>query len=135
MVGRSRASLLPGQELTFGPSAAPVPRCHDGVMGDRGLCPHGLERASCLICRTLAPTGPRPARLDQDRVAERRRSFGVGRTLAVLPVVAVAGLLVVSWVAAFAWALIRLVELVAVALVAGSVGWRLGVRHGRRHPT
>jgi lysylphosphatidylglycerol synthetase-like protein (DUF2156 family) len=103
-------------------------------MGDRALCPHGMERASCLICRTLAPAGPGPARLDQERVAAPRRSLGVGRTLAVLAVVAVAGLLVVSWVAAFAWALIRLVELVAVALIAGWVGWRLGVRHGRRHP-
>lgn len=103
-------------------------------MGDRGLCPHGLERAGCLICRTLAPTAPRPARLDQNRAAASRRSFGVGSTLAVLAVVAVAGVLVVAWVAAFAWALIRLVELVAVALIAGWVGWRLGVRHGRRHP-
>jgi lysylphosphatidylglycerol synthetase-like protein (DUF2156 family) len=105
-------------------------------MGERSpqICPHGLTTGTCLICQTLTPSPSARALPEDDRRPPRRRSFGVGATLAVLAVVAVAGLLVVSWVAAFAWAVIRLVELVAVALVAGWVGWRLGVRHGRRHP-
>jgi lysylphosphatidylglycerol synthetase-like protein (DUF2156 family) len=111
------------------------------TMGDRGpaLCPHGMTSATCLICETLTPSRAargRAARARSEAAREpaRRRSVGVGPTVVVLAVVAIAGLLVVSWVAAFAWALIRLVELVAVATVAGWVGWRLGVRHGRRHP-
>jgi hypothetical protein len=105
-------------------------------MGDAGprTCPHGLTTSTCLICETLSPSRSGTARLDDDRAPARRRAFRVGPALAVLVVVAVVGLLVVWWVAAFAWAVIRLVELVAVALVAGWVGWRLGVRHGRRHP-
>ena len=63
-----------------------------------------------------------------------RRSSPLGATLVVLAVVAVLGLLLVSWFAALAWAVIRVVELVAVAVIAGWVAWRLGVRHGRRHP-
>jgi uncharacterized membrane protein YdbT with pleckstrin-like domain len=101
---------------------------------DPGLCPHGMTAATCLICETLTPTRRARARPEPARPAARRRSLGIAPTLAVLAIVAIAGLLVVSWVAAFAWALIRLVELVAVAVVAGWVGWRLGVRHGRRHP-
>ena len=98
-------------------------------------CPHGLTTTTCLICETLRPSRSGSAGPDDDRrPARRRRSLAVGPTLAVLVVVAVAGVLVASWVAAFAWAVIRVVELVAVALVAGWVGWRLGVRHGRRHP-
>lgn len=71
---------------------------------------------------------------DPDASPVRRRSVGFGPVLAVLAVVAVGGLLVFTWVAALAWAVIRLVELVAVAFVSGWVCWRLGVRHGRRHP-
>ncbi len=55
--------------------------------------------------------------------------------LAVVAILAIAGVLLLSWIAAFAWAAIRLLELVAVAVVAGWVGWRLGVWHGRRHPS
>lgn len=106
-------------------------------MADRaqGLCPHGMTSATCLICQTLAPSEARRARPEPARAPSRRRSVGIGPALVVLAVVGIGGLLVVWWIAAFAWALVRLVELVAVATVAGWVGWRLGVRHGRRHPT
>lgn len=101
-----------------------------------GTCPHGLTATTCLICETLTPSRRPEAAFaaDPDRGSVRRRSRGLGSGLAVLAVVAVVGLLVVSWVAALAWALIRLVELVAVAVVSGWICWRLGVRHGRRHP-
>lgn len=36
------------------------------------------------------------------------------------------------WVVAIVAVALRLIELVAVAVVAGWVGWRLGVVHGRR---
>lgn len=55
-------------------------------------------------------------------------------TVAVLAVVGflVVGFLVAGWVAAAFFALLRIVELLAVALAAGWAGWKLGVRHGRR---
>ncbi len=93
-----------------------------------------MTPGACLICETLVP-GPAPeARARQWRAPDGRPSSSLGPTVAVLAIAAVAGLLLVSWVAAFAWAVFRLLELVAVAVVAGWVGWRLGIRHGRRHP-
>ena len=113
----------------------PAGCCEDVLMGDPvpRLCPHGMTTATCLICETLAPSREARGRPDRTQPPEGRRSVTLG-TLAVLAIVAIAGLLLVSWVAAFAWAVIRLVEVMAVAVLAGWVGWRLGVRHGRRHP-
>ena len=93
-----------------------------------------MTTETCLICETLTPTRRTRDRPEPTDAPARRRSVGIGPALLVLAVVGIAGLLVVSWIAAFAWALIRLVELAAVATLAGWVGWRLGVRHGRRHP-
>ena len=91
-------------------------------------CPHGLDRGRCEICRVIDPTvlpaTPRARRPD------RPRSLRGG--LATIAVVAVVGFLLVGWVAADFFAVLRIVELLAVALVAGWVGWQLGVRHGRR---
>jgi hypothetical protein len=47
-------------------------------------------------------------------------------------VVAVVGFVVLGWVAAAFFAVLRVVELLAVAALAGWAGWRLGVRNGRR---
>ena len=91
------------------------------------LCPHGLAKSTCQICRVLDPT-PSPS-LRSDR-PERRVSFPSG--LATVAVVAVVGFLVVGWISAAVWAVLRILQLVAVAAVAGWVGWKLGVRHGRR---
>jgi len=52
----------------------------------------------------------------------------------VLGALGVVIVLVASWLVALAWTVFRVVQLVAVAVGAGWVGWRLGVRHGRRHP-
>ena len=49
----------------------------------------------------------------------------------VLAVAAVAA----WWVVTLVWAIFHLLEIVAAAAVFGYGGWRLGVRHGRRHPT
>ncbi|HEX2192756.1 MAG TPA: hypothetical protein VHH09_06140 [Acidimicrobiales bacterium] len=94
----------------------------------RGLCPHGRTPSTCLVCQALdaadVPAGRRP----------RRPQRSASWTVAKLAVVAVVAVLVVSWAAAFVWAAVRILELVAVAVLTGWVCWRLGVRHGRRHP-
>ncbi len=63
-----------------------------------------------------------------------RRSASRGGTVVVLGALGVVIVLVASWLVALAWTVFRVVQLVAVAVGAGWVGWRLGVRHGRRHP-
>lgn len=89
-------------------------------------CPHGLPRATCEICQVLEPTpvrsGAGPA---------RRPGRGGLASVASLVVVAVVGFLVVGWVAAAVFAVLRIVELLAVAVFAGWAGFRLGVHRGR----
>lgn len=106
-------------------------------MGDRetDTCLHGMTVSSCLICQTLEPDRRR------GRQAEGAAPMAVGRRgvsgrgiLVGLVVVGVLLVLVTSWLVALAWTVLRAVQLVVVAVVAGWVGWRLGVRHGRRHP-
>jgi Flp pilus assembly protein TadB len=90
-------------------------------------CPHGLPRETCQICRVLEPTPVRAGR------PERRRRGGLPANLATLAIVAVVGFVVLGWVAAAFFAVLRILELVAVAVVAGWVGYRLGVHQGRRN--
>ena len=93
------------------------------------MCPHGMTPSACAICRALDAGELARA----GRVAPQRRT---GRspawTAAKLGIVAVGVVLVVSWLAAILWAAVRILELVAVAVIVGWVCWRLGVRHGRR---
>ena len=89
-------------------------------------CPHGLDRATCEICQVLDPT-VLPARARQPA---RRGAFPGG--LATVAVVVIVGFVVLSWVAAAFFAVIRIVELLAIALVAGWVGFQLGTRRPRR---
>ena len=77
-----------------------------------------------MLDPSVLPATPRARRPD------RPRSLPGG--LATIAVVAIVGFVVVGWVAAAFFAVLRIVELLAVALVAGWVGWQLGVRHGRR---
>lgn len=102
-------------------------------MGERGTgtCPHGMTVSTCLICQTLEPE-PRGTRRGEARALGRSRSGG--GALVRLAVVGVVLVLIGSWLVALAWTVLRLLQLVAVAVGAGWVGWRLGVRHGRRHP-
>ncbi|MGH9178653.1 MAG: hypothetical protein ACRD0N_08885 [Acidimicrobiales bacterium] len=94
-------------------------------------CTHGLAPGTCEICRVL---GTGPAAAPPARRAERRRPAlpsgatglvvgGVGLLLAVV---------VVSQVVAAAWAVFKLLQLVAVAAVSGWVGYRVGLMAGRR---
>ena len=96
-------------------------------------CPHGLASGSCLICKTLALSPERPpVEVLTSRPARRRGALGP--RLLGLAVLAIGVVLLVGWIAALIWAALRVVEIVAVAVVSGWVFWHLGVRHGRRHP-
>ncbi len=93
-------------------------------------CPHGLIAGECLICSTLAGSPaatPRPETLERRSTVRRPRSGGAGLVLAVVVV-----LLVGWWLVALVSLIFRLATLMAIAAGAGWVGWRLGVRHGRR---
>ncbi|MDQ6796413.1 MAG: hypothetical protein M3011_00070 [Actinomycetota bacterium] len=93
-------------------------------------CPHGLIAGECLICSTLAgtPTAtPRPEAGPRRSTVRRPRRGGAGLVIAVVAV-----LLVGWWLVALVSLIFRLATLVAIAAGSGWVGWRLGVRHGRR---
>jgi hypothetical protein len=121
-----------------------------------GTCIHGYTPDSCLICQTLqqAPAKTRErrsGRRDAGALATGPRAAAVARPDAIftgpvehrsrvpLSLRLGAGLLVLAlvgimlfWVIGIVYAALRLVELVATALVAGWAGWKLGVHHGRR---
>ena len=91
------------------------------------MCPHGLSRAMCEICRVMDP-----APVLRARARGPARARGLPGGLVTVAVVAIVGFVVVGWVAAAFFAVLRILELVVVAAVAGWVGWKLGVQHGRR---
>jgi len=92
------------------------------------LCPHGLTAGECLICATLA-TSPAASAPSGNRrpPSPARKGGGVGVVVVVVVV-----LLVAWWVAALLSLILRLAGLVAISAGSGWIGWRLGVRHGRR---
>jgi hypothetical protein len=92
----------------------------------RSPCPHGLPRDKCQICQVLEPTA-----VPAGRRASMGRA-GLGGNLAVVAIAAVVGFVVLGWVAAAFFAVLRIVELLAVAAVAGWVGWKVGVQQGKR---
>ncbi len=93
------------------------------------LCPHGLTAGECLICSTLATSPAEVPRAASQRSSSvrRPRTGGAGLVLAVVVV-----LLVGWWLAALVSLIFRLAGFVAISVGSGWVGWRLGVRHGRR---
>jgi cobalamin biosynthesis protein CobD/CbiB len=102
-------------------------------------CIHGQAPGACEICRVLG-TGPAPAHpvAPAGRAPARSRREGGPRlpSGATGLLVGGAGLLlavvVVSQVVAAAWAVFKLLQLVAVAAVSGWVGYRVGLMAGRR---
>ena len=81
------------------------------------ICPHGLPADECLICPTL------PAHMSGGATTRHRRP-GV-HVVAAITAIAVIGL--VAWaVAGVVWALLHVLELIAVATLAGWAGYRLG---------
>lgn len=101
------------------------------------ICPHGLAPGACEICRVLGtgPAVPGPARVPAGRLGVRlARPGGGGAGLVVSGVAVLVALVVLSQVLAAAWALFRLLQVVAVAAVSGWIGYRVGVAAGRRRP-
>lgn len=120
-------------------------------------CIHGFGPGECLICQTLqgkpatatkqpsgrralsrlsapapAPT-PAPAAAPPSGVATRRGGGpSLGLRLIGLLIVGVIALLAVWWVFHLVLYVLHILEVIAAALVAGYVGWTLGVHHGRR---
>ena len=99
----------------------------------RSTCPHGRTPSTCLICQALDASELSDARRRRT-TPERGGGGSLSWTVAKFGILAVVALVALSWAAAFFWAALRILELVAVAVVVGWVCWRLGVRHGRRNP-
>jgi len=73
----------------------------------------------------------KPATLDaRPRPPARRGSLPASLVALVVTVIVV--VVVVGWVAAAFFALLHVIELLAVALAAGWAGFKLGVHQGRR---
>ena len=131
-------------------SAAP----DEGPWVMAATCIHGYPPGACLICQTLGhgPAVPelghtrtrrrrstsveptagasRAVQPDEDRAPSRRGSLGLRLTGLALAVVIT--VLVMWWVIGLVWAVLHILELVAIALAAGYVGFRVGTAHGRR---
>ncbi len=94
------------------------------------MCPHGLTAGECLICSTLASSPAQASRVGRAKPSSsvrRPRTGGAGLILGVVVV-----LLVGWWLVALVSLIFRLAGFVAISVGSGWVGWRLGVRHGRR---
>jgi hypothetical protein len=120
-------------------------RHHGGVATT--TCIHGFSPDQCLICQTLqsgkdqsrrrpapAAGAPQPARVRPDAVlrepAAPHRSLALRAGFVVLMIAVV--VLLAGWIAGLAFTILRLIELGAVALVAGWIGYRIGLFRGRR---
>ena len=92
------------------------------------ICPHGLPAAKCLICPRL-PQAAAPAGGGQ---MQTRRGGGL-RVVGGLGALVVVGLAV--WVVVgVVLSALHVVELIAIGLAAGWVGYRVGFFRGtRRH--
>ena len=109
-------------------------------------CPHGIDAGSCMICRTLgmstttaAVPAPEATKGGSIRAGKaevlgpgRRKSSRIGGLgLIGWLVVIVAVALLGWWILGLIWAVLRLVELVAVGLLCGFIGYKIGVVSGR----
>ena len=92
------------------------------------LCPHGLPASECLICPALPAAAPVP---EVAQVPQPRGSRFILHAAGVVAAIALIG--VAAWVVAgVVFALLHVLELVAVGAVAGWVGYRLGHFRGSR---
>ena len=114
-------------------------------------CIHGNDPRSCIVCQTLAEvdtlTGKSAAgsgrartaapvdivgRGDRTPATESGHHFGFH--VAVFLAVLVAAAISVWFVAGVVFAFIRVFEVLLVAAVAGTLGYRLGRARGRHEP-
>ncbi|HET7486800.1 MAG TPA: hypothetical protein VFJ85_02660 [Acidimicrobiales bacterium] len=94
-------------------------------------CTHGLDAATCQICRVLGASPPAKA---DSRVHSVRKPHAMYSKVGVGVVVLVVGAIVLLPVLAVVGTVLRVAQSLAVAALAGWVGWKLGVAHGRRTP-
>ena len=73
-----------------------------------------------------------PAPVLHPRARRPARRGGLPGGLVTVAVVAIVGFVVLGWVVAAFFAVLRILELLAVAAVSGWVGWKLGVHRGRK---
>lgn len=92
-----------------------------------------MAPGSCEICRVLGTGSAAPDGRGPPSAVSSRREGRNRLSLGVTAVTIVVALVTFAWLAATIWAVVRLLELVAVAFGAGWIGWRLGVRHGRQN--
>lgn len=99
-------------------------------------CPHGFAPGTCEICRVMdgdAPATPATRPSGAAATAGRRRA-GMQLKAGTALVVAAVGVIVAVQALAVVSAVLRVLQFVAVAALAGWLGWTLGVAHGRRSP-
>jgi hypothetical protein len=119
-------------------------------------CAHGFPQSECLICQTLGSspaqttatktkvvsppevaalsngrTSPALATREADDPPARRTAKGTSSFWAILVAIVVGGLLVWAFAGVLSVAF-HIAEYVALALVAGWVGYKLGHSRGRR---
>jgi len=116
-------------------------------------CIHGIAPGQCLICQTLqgggtggdrpakqadrtkiarkATPGPTPVRPDAVMTQAPAPKRSLGWRAAGLVVILALVLLVGIWAIHLAFAVLRIIELAAVAVVAGWIGYQIGVLRGR----
>lgn len=89
------------------------------------LCPHGLPASECLICPAL------PAAAPARQVPQSRSPRFTLHAAGVVGAIVLIG--VAAWViAGVVFAILHVLELVAVGAVAGWVGYRVGHFRGSR---
>lgn len=111
-------------------------------------CIHGNDPRTCIVCKTLAevdtitgqgsgrqkarPTAPVDLASRGDHSQSLERAHHYGFHIAVFAAVLVAAAISVWFVAGVIFAAVRLIEVLLVAVVAGTLGYRLGHARGRR---
>jgi hypothetical protein len=124
---------------------------HHGDMAAT-TCIHGFAPGQCLICQTLQGGGggrpvkeagpakarpaavtPLPTSVRPDAVLTKPASGGrsLGWRLAGIVVIVALIALVSVWIIGLAFAVLRIIELVATAVLAGWIGYHLGLFRGR----
>lgn len=111
-------------------------------------CIHGNDPRTCIVCKTLAEvdsltgqgSGRQQARATApvDLVSRGGHSQGLERAhhfgfhIAVFAAILVAAAISVWFVAGIIFSAIRLIEVLLVAVAAGTLGYRVGRARGRR---
>jgi hypothetical protein len=108
------------------------PETYDSAVAP--TCPHGLPPSECLICPTLpqpSGTSTTPSTMPGPPTTAPRHRGSVLHVAGMAGAIVLIGL--VAWaVAGVVFAILHVLELLAVAAAAGWVGYRLGHFRGAR---